>query len=96
VWVSAATVPVLFPGGIPQPVGYLVIAGGCAAGVATYVIGLRTLRSTGVLPVPLRTKARQVVSTRIAQRRRRGEHDGEPAAPEPPREWPAPDHRSAP
>jgi hypothetical protein len=94
VWVTAATTPVLFPGGIPQAIGYLVIAGGCAAGVATYVIGLRSLRSTGRPPTPLRTKARKVVSARIAEHKRRTRPDGDPMAP-PPGDWPAPDRRSS-
>lgn len=68
VWVVGAMVPVLVPGGIPQPIGYLLIAGACAAGTATYVVGLRTLRVRGVAPTPVRVKAAEAVRRRLGDR----------------------------
>jgi predicted hotdog family 3-hydroxylacyl-ACP dehydratase len=68
-WVVAALVPVLLP--IPHRVGFALIAGAAALGLASFVGSLTHLQQRGRLPAPLVARVRREVARRRMPRPRR-------------------------
>jgi Major Facilitator Superfamily len=65
-WVLAGVVPVLFT--MPGRVGFLVVAAIGASGAASYVVGIRAVRSGRPVPQSLTARARRQIAARARRR----------------------------